>query len=142
MSTQNNDLATTLEIVDLIAKSGQILHCRLGSGRYKLLSTLLENEIMAQKQLQDELKIRSGSISEIIAKLETEGIVKKEKSSKDARKVMLRITSKGVAQTKKMQREFESRVENVLCGISEKDIETFKCIIEKILQNLNDGSVI
>lgn len=142
MTTHNNDLAITLEIVDLIAKSGQFLHCQLGAGRYKLLSILLENERIAQKQLQEMLSIRSGTISEIIAKLEAEGLVEKEKSLKDARKIMLHITSKGAAETKKVQCEFENRVGQMLYGLSEAEKKNLLYGLETVQKNLHGENAV
>lgn len=47
------------------------------TGRRRILTILSEHPGILQKELQDILKIQSGSLSEVVIKLETDGFAKK-----------------------------------------------------------------
>ena len=50
---------------------------------------------MSQKEMQDKLDIQSGSISELISKLEKKELVIRQPDSADRRRMILFLTEKG-----------------------------------------------
>ena len=71
-------------------------------GKYLTQSKVIEllekhGQVMSQKELQDTLGIKSGSMSEIIIKLENKGSVEREKSEDDKRSNDVRRTEQGKA---------------------------------------------
>ena len=76
------------ELSELIGKCNHhITHHGKGRGQGKILKILARNGEMSQKDLQDMLEIQSGSISEVLAKLEDKGMITRTKSEDDKRKV-------------------------------------------------------
>lgn len=89
----SNDLSV------LLGKCGRIVakHSPRGQGQEKILRILVEEESISQRKLQEILDIKPGSISEILTKLETRGLLIREKSEADKRAVIIRITEAGKA---------------------------------------------
>ncbi len=50
----------------------------------RILYLLRKNEKMTQKELQDAMQIRQGSMSEIMQKLESHGLIEKSRNPEDA----------------------------------------------------------
>ena len=81
----------------MIGKCGTILnnkHCG-HHGRGRILRVLLEKGTMTQSELQNIIDIRSGSLSEILSKIEEKELIIREKDENDKRKVNISITEKG-----------------------------------------------
>ena len=64
-------------------------------GQRKILKILSGVESMGQKELQQELNVKAGSMSEIITKLEKKGDIKRVRDENDKRRVVLEITDSG-----------------------------------------------
>ncbi|MDE7218795.1 MAG: MarR family transcriptional regulator [Oscillospiraceae bacterium] len=86
-----DDLAESLE------HCGRLLsHCIGKSrGQGRILRILCEQGQMNQKELQEILRIQTGSMSEIAAKLENKGLILRVRDGTDKRKVLLSITDEG-----------------------------------------------
>ncbi len=61
----------------------------------QILLYLLRHGKVCQKDLQDHLQIRSGSVSEVVTKLENKGYIQRERDEKDKRRVTLSLTRAG-----------------------------------------------
>ncbi|MBO5278421.1 MAG: MarR family transcriptional regulator [Lachnospiraceae bacterium] len=86
------------ELLSLMELCGHFLYHRRGGkrGQTRILRLLYEHGEMSQRQLQDILDIKSGSLSEIVRKMETEGLILRQKHPEDRRNIMIRITEKGI----------------------------------------------
>lgn len=86
-----DDLAGKLE------RCGKFLACCLGKrrGQGKILRILREKGSVSQKELQELLGVQPGSISEIAAKLESRGMILRDRDEADRRKILLSITEQG-----------------------------------------------
>lgn len=69
---------------------------------------LLNREEMSQKKLQDTLKIAQGSLSELIIKMERNGLVTKRKDPSDQRRVLLALSAEGKKQAIENHRHYLS----------------------------------
>lgn len=72
-------------------------HPGRGRGQGKILRILAEKKSISQRQLQEILDIQPGSLSEILTKLESKGLILREKCDEDRRAVVVRITPAGEA---------------------------------------------
>ena len=100
---------------------GHFLHFNMGgkAGRKRVLATLLREGEISQRTLQDLLDIQSGSLSEILAKIEADGLLEKVKCGSDRRGYILRLTESGQALAKQVTACHEARVDK-LVGLSER----------------------
>ncbi|MCD7949204.1 MAG: MarR family transcriptional regulator [Erysipelotrichaceae bacterium] len=85
------------DLTGLLINCAQVLNHKMGKkqGQGRILEILNERETISQKELQDILNIKAGSISEILAKLEKSGKIIRYKDENDKRKSIIQITDKG-----------------------------------------------
>ena len=94
---------------------GYYLHQHWGgrNGKQHILVELLAHDgEMTQRDLQEASCITSASLSEVIAKLEAEGLVSRERSETDRRQLTVTLTPEGERKAHEVVRtraEFEAR---------------------------------
>ena len=94
---------------------GYYLHVHWGgrNGKQHILVELLAHDgRMTQRELQEASCITSASLSEVIAKLEAEGLLARERSETDRRQLPVTLTEAGFERARKLVRtraEFEER---------------------------------
>lgn len=110
------------EIIAKLAACGHFIHFKMGgkAGRQRIYSTLLKHGELQQRELQSILGIRSGSLSEILAKAEADGFVEKTRNGLDKRNYNLRLTEMGKEYTPIVQEAHDVRVEKLLGCLSEE----------------------
>ena len=87
------------ELYHLMRACGHILYHSGSSksGQGRIMHLLDENGPMSQKELQTKMNVQSGSISEILTKLEREELIVRRKDENDRRRVIVALTEKGRA---------------------------------------------
>lgn len=123
------------ELSDLLGRCGHYLHHKNNRkrGQGRILKILSQSEEMTQKDLQNHLEIKSGSISEIISKLEAKGMVTRERDETDKRKIVLKITQIG---KEKVERHLnEKKGKPLYEALSEEEQETLKGLLSKVLDH-------
>lgn len=102
-----------LHIMRNLGFFGYYLHVHWGgrNGKQHILVELLAHEgRMTQRDLQEASCITSASLSEVIAKLEAEGLVERERSETDRRQLTVTLTKPGTERAREVLRtreEFE-----------------------------------
>lgn len=87
-----NDL---LGIIEKFSRKLYVLRSNGDMGQRRIAHILAANESMSQLEIQNLLGIKSGSMSEIIIKMEKKGYIIKLKDVNDKRKIILKITESG-----------------------------------------------
>ena len=65
------------------------------TGQQRILAMLAERGIITQRELQDMLGVQSGSLSEILNKVETCGYIMRRQNERDRRQMNLELTDSG-----------------------------------------------
>ncbi|MHB8129765.1 MAG: MarR family winged helix-turn-helix transcriptional regulator [Mobilitalea sp.] len=123
-------------LLTLLGKCGHFMHHKRGGkrGQGKILTILAANPGISQKELQEKLGIESGSMSEIVMKLEHKGLITRTKDETDRRMTNLLITDLGL----ELSKEVESRdldEDKLLFGsLTEEEQEQLKALLKKMLQ--------
>ena len=122
------------ELLDDLQKCGHYLHNCKGKkfGQYRILLILSKKPGMAQKELQDFLRIKSGSISEILLKMESSGLVTRFKSEEDKRRINVKLTEVGLMKVKDLTNEYESENEALFNCLSEDECIALHDILGKL----------
>ena len=106
---------------------------RSGS-REQILKYLMENGSVYQKDIQKELRIQPGSVSELLSKLEKHDLIVRKKSRLDKRAVIISLTEKGAAEMKvRMQEEADSPFDR----LTDEEQEALRNILRKLLSSEN-----
>lgn len=116
-SVDRNQVATVPDgILQRIRWCGYFLHFKTGgrSGRRRIFFMLSKCGELRQRELQDMLGIQSGSLSEVVIKMEADGLIEKVRSQTDGRQMVLRLTEAGQQQAQKVREEYLQRAEEML----------------------------
>ena len=127
------------ELSALLGKCGHHLYHKphKGRGQGRILKILAKHEQLTQKELQEYLDIQSGSMSEIISKLEDRGFVIREKDENDKRKVILKITEEGKQKAQHCSKE--EKTKKLYGALSEEEQDTLKTLLKKLLDSWHNG---
>lgn len=105
----------------------------------KILTILLDKENITQQELTELLGIKPGSASEVISKLEKNGLINKSKSLFDRRTANISLTEKGrctAEEAKKQQKESHTEI---FCSLNEDEKNTLLSLLEKINSDLENN---
>ena len=89
---------------------GHYLHFNVGgrSGKQHILAKLDKSGgCLSQRELQEHADISAAALSEVLAKLEAEGLVERERSTEDRRQMTVSLTQAGAERAVLTRRRFE-----------------------------------
>ena len=95
---------------------------------------------MSQKEMQDKLDIQSGSISELISKLEKKELVIRQPDSADRRRMIMFLTEKGREDVEAYSRQYENSVLSFFQVLDESEKKELERILEKLLDQESEQS--
>lgn len=105
-----------------------------GKGSQKRILIVL-NEIggsVTQRELTERLEIQPGSASEVIAKLEDAGYIKRTPNETDRRTININLTELGKTAAEEAKKERKQRHEQMFSCLSEDEKEQLLSLLEKI----------
>jgi len=100
----------------------------------KILKILYKKGDLSQKEMQEILHIQSGSISEIINKLENKSLLIRQKDEKDRRKVILHLTDKGKEDVEAYTQQYQNDVMQYFDVLNAEEKESLEKILQKLLK--------
>lgn len=125
------------DLESLILHLGHLLHHRrhhhFGASQDEVLNILKKKENISQKDLGGHLKVKPGSLSELINKLEEKDLVLREKDEEDKRFSNISLTKKGKNFLKKKEDIKEKDIFKIL---NKEEKEILKNIINKLINSL------
>ena len=123
------------ELFRLMQACGHILY-HSGSGKTgqgRILHILDYQQSVSQKDLQTMLDIKSGSISELLSKLEREGLIRREKDEKDRRRVIVTMTEAGRAHAQQFHAQNQEK--DRFAVLNREQREQLKELLELLLED-------
>ena len=132
------------EVVKRLHRCGHVLHFQLGcmSARNRILAQLDIHGELLQKELQDHLQIQSGSLSEIIIKMESEGLIEKVRSAKDGRYFVLRLTEKGLKEAHLRRAENDKISEDLMEHAEPEELQQLYDQLNKLLNTWHEKGIL
>ena len=101
-------------------------------GRGRSMGILADRGPMSQAKLAEYLDIRPQSLSEVICKMESDGIVMRRQSEEDRRQTIVSLTEAGVARVEAF-REFQRRhAEEFLAPLSIEERKMFASLLARL----------
>lgn len=124
-----------------IRACGRFLHHQGGrkAGQHRILTNLYENGKMTQRELQDIIDVKSGSLSEILNKVESHGYIQRSKNEHDKRLMDLELTSAGREAAVRMNKEEEEFRQLLFVSLNEDEKEQLSTLLEKLLDNWKES---
>lgn len=121
----------------MLGKCGMILNNKDCShnGKGRILKVLLEEGMMTQSDLQNTIDIRSGSLSEILIKMEDKELITRKKDNDDKRKINIQITEKGKEAISLKEEENKNKAKELFNSIDEEEKKQLEVILLKLIKS-------
>ncbi|MBQ8545911.1 MAG: MarR family transcriptional regulator [Clostridia bacterium] len=100
-----------------------------------ILKILTIKNGISQNELAREIHLKGSTVSVALEKMENDGLVMREGSFNDKRKINVYLTSKGYDLTKKLDKIVERMEEKMLKGFSDNEKYELHNYLAKILNN-------
>lgn len=91
-----------------------------------------------QKNLEKCFSVRSSTMTSIIAALEEDGFICREKSNSDSRLKKITLTEKGIEEGIKMDRQTQALEKKVSENLSKEDVNNLSGYLITIISNLKE----
>jgi len=102
-------------------------------GRGRMLGVLSDLGPMSQTQLAAHLDIRPQSLSELIAKSESEGFIERRQSDEDKRQTIVSITEAGKCRVALFRDAHRKRAEDFCLPLTEEEKNILLALLEKLI---------
>ena len=89
-----------------------------------------------QKDIEEELNIRSASVSTLLKKMEAQDFIRREKVSYDDRLKRILPTSHTVEMKEQVKRHITLLEKRLTAGIEEKERKVFSDVLKKMQENM------
>ncbi|WP_195539353.1 MarR family winged helix-turn-helix transcriptional regulator [Eubacterium maltosivorans] len=107
-------------------------------GQGKVLVMLVENDGVSQKLLTEQSGIRPASLSELIIKLERNGLVERHRNEEDKRNRNVYLTEDGRALAETIKSRKDESADFLFDVLSEEEKETLTVLFDKLITSLED----
>ncbi|MBQ2727213.1 MAG: MarR family transcriptional regulator [Clostridia bacterium] len=102
-------------------------------GRGRLVALLMDNGPMVQSQLAAQLGIRPQSLSELICKVEADGMVTRRQSEEDKRQTIVSLTEKGKASVESFRSAHRKHAQDFLAPLTDEEKHQLSEILRKLI---------
>jgi MarR family transcriptional regulator, organic hydroperoxide resistance regulator len=106
--------------------------------QYLVLLILWEKDNVPIKNITSRLLLNTNTVTPLLKRMEKQGFIKRKRTVRDERKVLLRLTHKGEHLKKKAAAVQEKVSSGLLSGsLNRKDLESLKMMLEKVVETLS-----
>lgn len=99
---------------------------------------LAQTEDVFQKDIEEEYSIRPSTATELLKQMERNGLIRREPMPYDSRLKKIIVTEKALQYREQVVADLTALEERLVRGIGEEELETFFCVIEKMMDNLSE----
>ncbi len=133
------DMQQDLALASRLRACGHFLYYQTGgkAGQRRILAKILEREGLTQKELQDELEISSGALSEILGKMEQAQLIGRKKSRDDKRQVTLTLTGMGREMALRVKAHHTSTLQQMFECLDGEERAQLDTLLEKLVAHLD-----
>lgn len=98
-------------------------------GQGRIMRILAERREMSQRQLQDEVGVKAGSLSEVLQRLEERGFITRRADEEDRRRVVIAVTEAGLAEADRHNPEGENEL---FSALTPEEQETLRGLLMRL----------
>ena len=104
----------------------------------KILKYILDHkeEVVCGKDLENYLHVSKATISEVLMAMEKSAIIKRISIPDDARAKRIVLTDTSLERFQELEKNFQSINEELLHGVSEKELACFLNVLKKMKNNI------
>ena len=105
-------------------------------GRTLRFILLNREKELYQKDIEDEYALRAATVSQLLAKMEKDGLIVRHYDSSDSRLKRISPSETAAAFAPSVEQSFEELEKGIIDGIDEADLEVFLRVINKMAHNI------
>ncbi len=98
---------------------------------------LAQTDDVFQKDIEEEFSLRPSTATELLKKMEHNGLIRREAMAYDARKKKIIVSGKALQYKDAVVNDINSLEEELTRDISGEDLAVFFRVIEKMLENIS-----
>ncbi|HIT91004.1 MAG TPA: MarR family transcriptional regulator [Candidatus Merdenecus merdavium] len=102
-------------------------------GQMRIIKILYKKGDMSQKELQELLEIQPGSLSEILNKIEGDGLIRRQKNEQDKRQIDLELTELGRKTVEESKQKKADKQEELFKNLSLEEREQLSSLLDKLM---------
>lgn len=103
-------------------------------GRGRLVAMLMDNGPMVQSRIAERMGIRPQSLSELIAKAESDGMVTRRQSEEDKRQTIVTLTEKGRESVESFRCAHRQHAEEFLAPLTDEEKQQLLSVLRKLME--------
>ena len=104
--------------------SGELNKGNVSFSQFFLLTYLSSEEYLTMSDIAKKMGHSTAAATGLVDRLEKLGYVERVSAAEDRRKIMVRITTKGVELVSRMRKEIATDLASILAGMDEEEAET------------------
>ena len=93
---------------------------------------------MPQRELLENLKEKPSTVNGILDRMEEKGLVERSVSGTDARQRVVALTPAGLEREAEAKQSFLEAEALIAKGLTEKETETLRTLLERVIHNLEE----
>lgn len=106
-----------------------------GQGRGRMLGLLLDHVEMSQTQIASHLGIRPQSLSEMLAKAESDGVIVRRQSTEDKRQTLVSLTDLGRSRVETYRENHRRQAAEFLTPLTDDEKNALAEILRKLIES-------
>ncbi len=104
-------------------------------GQRRVLAALSHREAISQRELMEQLEVKAGSLSEILGKLESRGLIVRKQNEEDRRNRDLSITPAGRQALEELSAQYRESAQGLFSGLEAGEREQLAALLSKLLES-------
>ena len=107
----------------------------MAPGQQRVLSALARHDSLSQRDLLEEMGLARATLSELLTRLEEKGLIERTRSKADRRVIIVSLTKKGKAASKKVSDIQSSIADEAFAPLSAAQKDDMKSMLDAVLQS-------
>lgn len=126
-----------IELLKLLNECAHYLHYKKPAyrGKSKVLHSLADEGAMPQNKLMKIMDVKAGSMSELLGKMENDGLIERKRDINDKRSVLVNITEHGIEQMEVFDEERKNHARETFEILGEDEKTQLADILQKMLND-------
>lgn len=132
---ENENLEQKTRVIFLMEKYAHYIFHRFFEkpGRDRALRILYDSGTITQKTFAEKMSIRPSSASDILAKMESEGLITRACHDDDKRNINITLTESGKKITEEVSLKQKSAVKQMMLCLTAEELTTLETLMNKLL---------
>ncbi len=118
----------------------QLRELGLRFAQVPVLATLQDGTPRSQKALARIAEIEQPSMAQILARMERDGLIRRERDPNDARSTLISLTATALARLPSARQAMQRASREAVEGFDDADVRALAALLERVIRNLEGAA--